>query len=418
MRLLWIVNMVLPPLAKALGIKHGLSGTWMYDICEKLNKDKDVEFAVACVYGKSFRKVICDNTTYYCLPGNGKDMMFYNKSFIKYWKNVVEDFKPDIVNIHGTEYTHALSFVRTYADKIPTVISLQGVLSAIKDKDLGGLTKFEILKNKTLKEWIKFNGILENHYLHVKNAKSENEMLNKVNHCIVVDNWHHAMAYKINPKLKVYRVDYNLRENFYSAEKWNIDKIERYSITTNPGGTALKGLHVLLKAVYKLKKEYPNVKVKVPGMSKDGKNLCVTSGYSKYISKLIKKLQLQDNVVFLGSQTSEQIEKNLLSSHVLVVPSSIEGPSLILREGMHLGVPTIASFRGGMADFINDKVNGCLFDFCELDYLVLKLKQIFDDDNFAQSLSKSAIEKCVKAHDRQKNYSDYIRAITEILENE
>ena len=136
MRILWIVNMVLPPLAQKLNIKTGNSGTWMFDIANKLSEDHSVELAVACVYGNEFKKHDVNGTTYYCLPGNGKDMIFYRKHFKKYWKQIVDDFKPDIVNIHGTEYCHALSFVREFP-KIKTVVSLQGVLTRLKDKDLG-----------------------------------------------------------------------------------------------------------------------------------------------------------------------------------------------------------------------------------------------------------------------------------------
>lgn len=407
MRILWIVNMVLPPLAAHLGIKHGLSGTWMFDIANKLDKDDNIEFAVACVYGNVFAKHKVGNTTYFCLPGSGKQMIFYQKKFEDYWQIIVDDFKPDIVHIHGTEYCHALSFVRTQK-QIKTIIALQGVLTRIKDKDFGGLTFWDIIKNKTLKEWIRNNGIFEQHLFHVKNSKSEKEMLNSVKYCMAIDDWHTSMALLINPDLKIFKIDYNLRDAFYNSVKWDINNINRYTISSNPGGTALKGIHNLLKAVALLKPRYPQIKVRIPGMMADSNGLIPNSGYAKFLRRLINNINITDNVEFLGAQTAEQMLDNMLHAHIQVVPSSIEGPSLVLREGMHLGVPTIASFRGGMADFIEDKVNGFLYDFDEVQYLALRIQQIFEDDDLAVSLSNNAIKKAEKAHDRDKNYGDYI----------
>ncbi len=416
MKLLWIVNMVLPPLAEELGVSRSLSGTWLFDLTDKLDADPDVELAIACVYGQSFRRVTCGNTTYYCLPGTGRDMMFGSRSFAAYWKQIVEEFKPDIVNIHGTEYRHALPYVRLYADKIPTVVSLQGILEGIKTRDLAGLSRSTILRHKTLREWVRMNGVWEYHRWHEHNAKSEGEILRSVPYCMAVDTWHAAMALRINPHITTFRVNYNLRDEFYSAPKWSLAGMERHVITTNPGGTALKGLHILLRAVAMLKDRYPDIQVRVPGMSRDGKTLAITSGYAKYLARLIRSLGLEGHVVFLGARTGEEMIENMSHAHVQVVPSAIEGPSLILREGMHLGVPTIASFRGGMADFVSDKQDGFLFDFDEYQYLAHRIMEIFEDDALALRLSQNAIAKAEAAHDRDRNYQDYIRMLTTILQ--
>lgn len=416
MRVLWIVNMVLPKLADHLNIPHGMSGTWMFDISDRLSKLEDVELAVACVHGSKFQKIAVDGITYYCLPGTGRDMMFYNKKYEDYWQEIYEDYQPDIVNIHGTEYTHGLSFIRKYPEA-KTVISLQGVIKRIQDVDLIGLNWFQLLRYRTLREWTRFNGMVEMHFLHKKNAKSEEEMLKNVRYIMCVDAWHRAMALDINPKAKCFYVNYNLRDKFYTSPKWCIENAKRHTISTNPGGTPLKGLHNLLRAVAIVKEFYPDVLVKVPGMKQVNGELACTSGYAIYLRNLIRKLGLQKNVVFLGSQNEEQMLQNMLSSHVQVVPSAIEGPSLVLREGMHLGVPTIATFRGGMADFVEDKVNGFLYDYQEYPYLANRIMEIFQNDDLANRLSKNAIQKAEIAHNRDTNLNDYYEMYKKVLQD-
>lgn len=403
MKILWIVNMALPRLAKHLGVASGSSGTWMYEASERLAKESDVELAIACVRGTEYKKIQLDDTTFYCLPGKGRDMMFYNKKFEGLWKEIYNDFKPDIVHLHGTEYTHGLAFMRA-CPEAKTVISLQGIINRIKDVDLTELNFFQCLKYRTLREWLRFNGMWEMHLWHKKTAKTEKEMLSKTNDIVCVDSWHRAQAKRLNPNANIYIVDYNLRQSFYDSEKWDISKINRHQISTNPGGTPLKGLANLCRAIALVKRTYPDVKVLVPGMTERNGELAPTTGYAKYLRKVIRELGLKDNIKFLGNQTETEMLNNMITSHVQVVPSAIEGPSLVLREGMHLGVPTIASFRGGMADFIDDKVNGFLYDYNEISYLAMRITDIFENDDLAVSLSKNAIAKATIAHDREKNH--------------
>jgi glycosyltransferase involved in cell wall biosynthesis len=166
----------------------------------------------------------------------------------------------------------------------------------------------------------------------------------------------------------------------------------------------LKGLHILLKALQIVKRIYPGVKLLVPGMavSKDGKFLFV-DGYAKYIKSLIRKLELDKNVIFLGRLECRQLIESMLKSHIAVIPSAIEGTSLILREAMFLGLPSIASFRGGMADFISDKKSGYLYDFPEFSYLANRILDLFKNDAIANGFSKEAIIQAKKAHNREEN---------------
>jgi glycosyltransferase involved in cell wall biosynthesis len=271
--------------------------------------------------------------------------------------------------------------------------------------------------NRTLREWLHLNGALEMHLLHKKNAKHEREIARRVKYVNGVNTWDISMFKEMNPKLKTFRIEYNLREESYRSPKWNVENMERHTIFTNPGGTPLKGLHQLLKAVALLKDKYPDILVKVPGMGKNGE-LIVRDAYSKYIKKQIKKLGLQGHVQFFGRQTGEEMCQKMLSANVVVVPSATESTSMIVREGMYLGCPCITSFRGGMADFIADKQDGFLYDYPEYAYLATRIDELFSSDTLCETFSKNAIEKATVAHDRQKNVQAYLDMYREINEDE
>lgn len=405
--------MVMPELADYLGIQTGSSGTWMIDISQKLSQLSDCQLAVASVYGDSFRKEVVGNITYYLLPGNGKNMLFYTKSFEGLWKRINDEFKPDLVHLHGTEYSHGLAFLRACPD-VCAVVSIQGILNRIKDVDLGEIPLKHYILNRTLKQNLHLNGEIEMHFLHNKNARYEAEILKRVQYINTVNTWDRATCLSINPKLKVFSLEYNLREEMYSSEKWQYENMQPHTIFTNPGGSPLKGLHKLIEAAALLKNKYPDIKIRVPGMGKDGK-LTIDSAYSKYIARLIKKYDLAENIEFLGRQTGAQMCKNMLEANAVVVPSAIEGASLILREAMFLGCPVIAAFRGGMADFISDKVDGFLYDYQESPYLAERLSQIFDRRDLCESFSRAAIQKAEIAHDREKNVQNYLDMYADII---
>ncbi len=413
MKILWIVNMVMPELAEHLNVQTSSSGTWMIDISKMLSSQPDVDLAIACVHGNTYKKETVNGITYYMLPGTGKNMLFYTKKYEEMWKTVNDDFKPDLVHLHGTEYSHGLSFLRSCPD-VPAVVSIQGILNRIKDVDFGGLPLRNFIFGRSLKQMLRMNGEIELHNLHKKNAKYETEILKRVQYVNAVNTWDSSLCLAINPALKVFMLEYNLREELYNSSKWDINKAEKHTIFTNPGGTPLKGVHNLIEAVALLKNKYPHIKLLIPGMGSNGK-LVVNSAYSKYISKLINKYELQNNIEFLGRQTGTQMCENMLKSRITVVPSAIEGTSLILREAMYLGCPVVASFRGGMADFIDDKTDGFLYDYQEYPYLAQRIEQLFANDDLCNTFSVNAIKKAEKAHDRQKNTNDYIMMYREIL---
>lgn len=414
MKILWIVNMVMPELAEHLKIQTSASGTWMIDISRMLAEQADIDLAIACVHGNTLKKEKLNGITYYTLPGNGKNMLFYTRKYENIWKQINAEFAPDIVHLHGTEYSHGLSFLRTCPD-VRAVVSIQGILNRIKDVDFGEIPIRHFIFGRTLNQTMHMNGEIELHHIYKKNAEYEKEILGRVKYINAVNTWDISLCLAINPNLSVFKIEYNLREEIYSSPKWNIEKAERHTIFTNPGETPLKGLHNLIEAIALLRPKYPDIKLKVPGMGNDGK-LIINSAYARYISKLISKHRLESNIEFLGRQSGTQMCANMLSSRVTVIPSAIEGTSLILREAMFLGSPVIASFRGGMADFVSDKVDGFLYDYQEFPYLANRIEQIFESDELCLRFSENAMKKAADAHNRYKNTADYLHMYEDIIQ--
>lgn len=415
MKVLWIVNMVLPQLAEFLNIQTSASGTWMDDLSKKLDQQQNIELGVACVFGTEYKEIKCGATMFYLIPGDGKSMLLYTKRHRKYWKMIHDSFMPDLVHIHGTEYSHALSYIRQYP-KDKYLLTIQGIINKIADKNDGQLPLGTQLRYHTFREMLHLNGMIEMKLLMKYNRRYENEIIRSVQYATGRTDWDKAYMQKVNPGIKYYRVWYNLRAPFYECRKWNIENSESYKIYASTSASLpLKGGHVVLQALSVVKKRYPKVKAVFIAPS-DGKgHILPKSGYTKFIGSLIRKYGLEDNAVFVDRLTAQQVIEEMLTSRVCVIPSAMENASATLREAMALGVPSIASFRGGMEDLIQNGVNGCYFDYEEPEYLAQKIMDIFDDDSFAETLSRNAVITAEKWHDREKNVQDMMNVYDTIM---
>ena len=171
-------------------------------------------------------------------------------------------------------------------------------------------------------------------------------------------------------------------------------------------------MHMLFKAIKLVKFKYPDVKLIVPGIENKPK---YKNGYLNYLSNLKSKLGLKDNVCYVGNIDADEIIKKMQSSSVCVVSSAMEGASATIREAMFLGVPCIASARGGMTNLIDNEINGYTYDYYDYKTLSNLIISLFEDEKKARSFSEKSIKFSEKMHDRETNYNKLIEIYKELL---
>ncbi len=417
MNVLWIVNMVFPAAAKEIGISTSSSGTWLLDLADRLSASGEVKLSVMTYYAGPFRDLEVNGIRYLLFPGGGKRLLLDNKKTIDDCKQAVELCKPDLIHIHGTEYAPGLAMLKA-APEIPSLLTIQGILCRIADEYFGGLSVGTLLKMTSFKSFIKMKTPFISKLLYIRNAKREAEVLKRVKYVTGRTDWDKSTMLSINPQLKYYRCNYNLPDAFYKSEKWSVEKMQRHTIATGAALYSLKGLHILIKALAIVKKKYPDVKLYIPGGKAANNRITRPSDYIRYIEKMIKQYDLDDNVIFTGTLSSQEVASLLAKSNVCVVPSAIEGASATLREASMIGTPSICSYRGGMTDLITDKVNGFTYDFPEYPQLALRITELFEDDELCETFSQRSMEISDIRHDRERNPREMIEVYKEVLNNE
>lgn len=397
MKVLWITNIIFPEAERLLTGSGDLkaSGGWMLGAADALLENyKDIALTVATVSPKikTLTKLQGERIVYYLIPF-GKGNQKKNNEYIPYWKQIGEELKPDVVHIHGTEYSHGLAYVDACgADNV--VVSIQGMTSAYYYYYYG-LTKWQILRNVTLRDLLK-GTIIKGQKDFKKRSEYEIELLEKVHHIIGRTSWDQAHTWAINPKAEYHFCNEILRNEFYDGSLWNYGECEKHTIFSSQAGYPIKGLHQVLRAMPLILRQFPNAKIRVAGgnILANGtiKDLIKYTGYGKIISSLVRKYHLEDKVEFTGNLNAEEMKNEYLKCNVFVCPSTIENSPNSLGEAQILGVPVVASYAGGIPDMMEGDENH-LYRFEEVEMLAERICTVFERKNDTEKMRQFAMAR-------------------------
>ena len=375
----------------------------MSALLDNISNSGEFEFAVATAAAVSKTECVSENgVNYYAVPDRLPAFYDENKeSNIKAWQKLIELEKPDLIEVWGTEFTHGLCALKA-AKGIPSIIRMQGYLSAIAQHYLAGMTPGELKQTVTLRDRIKRDSIVQQQKKYFDSAKKEAEMIELSGNVICQNGWGESVIKSRHPNSKVYFCPLSINSVFQNYS-WSKEQAEPHSIICNASGYSLKGLHVLLRAVAMLKNKYSDIKLYVPGepMVSDGSVqwLLRKRGYTKFIEGLIYELGIKDNIIWLGRITHRELAEELEKKSVFVLCSAAENQSSSLIEAMTVGVPSVASAVGEVPEFVKNEENGLLYRFGEHDVLAHLLDRVFSDDELAKKISENGKKDMLKAHD-------------------
>ncbi len=348
MKVLWIVNIILPQVCRKIGRPIPLIGGWLVALLDSLSKTKNMHIGVATVFeGNELIQFEEEGILYYLIPRK-KSLTKYDKSLEPYWRRICNSFSPDLIHLHGTEYSLGLACLNA-CPEYKYLVSIQGLVSVIARYYYAGIGIREILLNITFRDIIRFDTIINQRNEFIRRGILERKIINRADHITGRTKWDEVHATTINPNIKYHFCNDILQNVFYtSATHWQIESVEKHSIYVSQGFYPIKGLHVLLKAVQIVKKNFPDVKIYIAGLNVVKTESCrekiALSGFGKYLKRLIINLGLEDNMVFTGQLTPNEIINKLVHVHINICPSSIENSPNSLGEAQILGVPIIAAY--------------------------------------------------------------------------
>lgn len=149
--------------------------------------------------------------------------------------------------------------------------------------------------------------------------------------------------------------------------------------------TQQKGLHVLIKAIYKLNNEH--IYLSVVGRED------IDSRYIRNIRNYIKMNELDKQIKFYGSLADEALQEKYLEHDVFVLPSVNEAYGIVFLEAMQFSMPVIGCKLGGANEIIDEAKNGYLIDPEDSEKLSDLINLLHHDRQLLSGLSQSARQK-------------------------
>jgi glycosyltransferase involved in cell wall biosynthesis len=413
MRVLYLLNFRQDSITDSSFPKINLP--WVDALLDRLVQSGSVEIALAVpVNGHSIQKSHQRGITIYGMP-SPKDKNLITKAYKRFTRagenckinsyipNLIDDFKPDVIQIFGSENCFGL-IVKDI--KTPVVIHIQGFLFVLKRKWFTGISKWEQFSFASLKDLLLMRGFYNDSFTFGVKADTSATIIQNCKYFMGRTNFDRVIVSLISPESKYYHCEEFIRKEFFEKE-WAFplhDKVECVSILK---GASYKGIDLLVETYLVLKQHSDrSFKFKICGVSPKEEIV-------KIIKKKYKKVLNWSDIEFLGKLSAAEIVDQLCASNIYVHPSYMENSPNSVCEAMALGMPVIATNVGGTSSILDDGVEGILVQEGEPYSMAAAIVNLSDNYENAIKLGANAKRKAIKRHEP----NGIVRSLMEIYDD-
>lgn len=421
LKILWVCNVIPSYVSKCIGLERTEGGGWIECLGEAMDDNPDIEFALCANYQQSttsiFKAFWGSGSIFYGFRKAKVQNHEYDDTLEGLFKQIIQEFSPDILHVFGTEYAHALAAVKAFDNPKRTVLHIQGIISVIA-RHYTGMLPPRVVNSWTFRDFVRHDNILNQQKKFYARGEFEKETFQRVGFVTGRTEWDRACSEELNPDAGYTHIQEMMRTSFYEG-KWSHAGCQKYRIFMSQGGYPVKGLHVMLEALAALKKKFPAVRLYVAGSDmKAAVNLAGKirrSSYTKYILQLIKRWELDEYVHFTGTLNTDEMKEQYLSANVFVSASLIENSSNSIGEAMLLGTPVVASDVGGVSSILTHQQEGYLYPADEPYMLQHYISKIFEAGNAAEEMSERARLRAKKQYDGEAIVQQTIKVYHKIV---
>ena len=416
MRVLWIGGFGLKSLNDNNTSGYN-GGGWLASLKKEIIKCSDVTLGIAFCKEHCFQKVVQDNISYYVVPNYHKSRKDKYLDFIHIkdvtrdeiqWshyenqlKMVIDDFKPDVIEIFGSEFYFSLA--ARVSKHIPTVLHFQGILSLYIYIFLPpGISKWQyIMSGKGLRG--KYNNFQYLAYWQ-RSASREKAVLKAVPHVIGRTDWDKQAIAVLNPNAKYHYGGEILRDVFYENKERTIPS--KITISSTISFPTYKGYDVILKVANILKNElhldfvwnvYGNIN-------------------PDFIEKQVGLRHEGVDVRLCGVASPTQLRDALLESTMYFHPSYTENSPNSVCEAQILGVPVVASRVGGTDSLVEHGKTGFLYPVTDPYIAAYYIMYLVDNPDVNIAIGKAAKQVATARHDKKKIVNELMETYQEMID--
>ena len=165
-----------------------------------------------------------------------------------------------------------------------------------------------------------------------------------------------------------------------------------------------KNLHTLIAALAQVKRDYPDLKLKVAGKAID-------AGYQEEVKAAVYAAGLTDNVDFLGEKSTRSLLGLYQTCTLFAFPSTVETFGNPLVEAMSCGAPIVSSNTAAMPEILGDAAR--FFDPLDVEGMAGAISDLMGNARERQVLSQKSLAHSKKYSWRQTaaRTADVIKSI-------
>lgn len=384
---------------------------WVASLEQIVRDEDDVELGVAFVYGDAVFKHVEDGVTYYPMPTPRVGML---KSIFRgdgiderltYWLRVIDDFKPDLIQIFGSENEFGLLIPHV---NVPVVIHMQGCMPPYENASMPvGLSRWDFLTvpGLTLRErWMGWR----TSPAFKATAEREIQVIQSCHYFMGRTEWDRNLVSLFNPAAKYYHCEEALRDSFLQiGRKWQYREREKLSIISVISSPWYKGQDLILKTAALLKRfSHVDFEWKVYGVP-----------HLRFFEAKYGINAESVNVKALGTASKEQLVEALCEASCYVHTSYIENSPNSLCEAQLLGVPVLATHVGGISSLVKDGETGILYPTNAPYDLASTLLNLCQNEDFCVHLSYKEREMATARHNPEAIRKALLSIYHNILNN-
>lgn len=420
MRVLWITSDIFSSITTLVKGNYTTGRPWIEPLFNNIVRHKDIQIATLTpVVDGKFQELYINDSPHYVIPIKKNDTTSHiDTKLAEKYLTIINKLSPDIIHVHGTEINFGL--LRKYVNKdIPIVCSIQGIIPPCYHFLKQSVANINYKKYRSIKNILGRGGVDGALRKWKKYSPIEKEVFQVNQYFIGRTQWDMAYVTAYNPESKYFHGEEILRRQFYSTN-WDINQCERHRIFISSSAYALKGFHVLLKAVGILKSKYPNIKIITPlsSVKEDRSRIAdflLSEDYNNYIKKEIKNQKLENNIELKQSLTAAQMAEEFKKAHVFVLPSFLENSPNSLGEAMLIGTPTVVSPVGGVLSIVQDESSTLAFSTDDHVMMAHQIDRFFTNDDLAVKISSNAKAIAKARHNIENTVNQYINIYTSII---
>jgi len=376
MKVLWLINLIIPQAGEALGISGIPKEGWVEGLLSAVagtspDIDLNVAFPVSEEYdGRTGTVKVSEdsdfNVTYHCFYEDTVHPETGDATLIGRMNRILDEVRPDCIHIFGTEFPHALAMSKAATEddfhyhpgRDRLLITFQGICAAVAADYLACLPD-EVVSEATFRDIVKRDSIKKQQEKFRVRAVNELEAVKRAGHLGGRTGFDRKWAARLGPEAVYHYAGEVMRPVFYEPLPADI-KRDVNTIFVAGADYPLKGFHILLRALKDI--NWPELKIRVAGQDIVSKNRIRISGYGKYLGELIENCNLTGKVTFLGRISAQQMREEYLRCGMFICPSSVENSPNSVVEASLCEAPVIASRVGGIPDIIDEGTQALLYE--------------------------------------------------------